>query len=381
MTNHSFKIFEKVKDLPSNWDQVAHQNVFLQRAYLSVLQAAAPLNMTCYFVGIYENSKLIGVAIAQHINLNYLESYGARDSSVKNFFRNFVFKKWASQVLFIGNNTVTGQNAFTFETEIPFDKISVLLYEMKKKLIVYLKDVNSSIHLVSIKDFYQDCAFELQNNGLSKLYCYESQPNMIFYLNENWENTSDYVAALSKKYRDQYKRATKKAAGIQLKNLTVDEIIFYEDQLYNLYLNVAKNAPFNTFFLPKNHFEMLKKQCKNKFLLYGYFYNGELVGFHSLFANGSFLETYFLGYDSLIQKDKMLYLNMLYNMTAFGIEHKYKTIIFGRTALEIKSSIGAIPIPMKVFVQHRRSIIHFFIGFIIKKVEPKINWQIRHPFQ
>jgi len=381
LTNNSFEIFAKVEDLPENWNQVARQNVFLQTSYLNVLQQAAPINMTCYFIGIYENSKLIGVAIAQHINLNYLQSFGTRDSSLKNIFRNFVFKNWASQVLFIGNNTVTGQNAFTFETEIPFDKISVLLKEIKKHLIVYLKSKNCPIHLVSIKDFYQDCASELKNNGLSKLYSYESQPNMIFYLNENWCSMSDYVASLSRKYRDQYKRATKKAASIQIKNLTFDEIVFHQERLYDLYLNVAKNAPFNTFFLPENHFSALKKQCQDKFLLYGYFNNDELVGFHTVFVNGTFLETYFLGYDSEIQKDKMLYLNMLYNMTAFGIEQKYKTIIFGRTALEIKSAIGAIPIPMTVFVQHRRSLIHFFIAFLIKKVEPKINWQIRHPFQ
>ena len=32
---------------------------------------------------------------------------------------------------------------------------------------------------------------------------------MIFYLDENWKSLEDYVAALSKKYRDQFKRARK----------------------------------------------------------------------------------------------------------------------------------------------------------------------------
>jgi len=32
----------------------------------------------------------------------------------------------------------------------------------------------------------------------------------------------------------------------------------------------------------------------------------------------------FLGYDSKVQKENMLYLNMLYNMTEYGIEHGFK---------------------------------------------------------
>ena len=45
-------------------------------------------------------------------------------------------------------------------------------------------------------------------------------------------------------------------------------------------------------------------------------------------VNDAVLETYFLGYDDQVQKDKMLYLNMLYNMTEFGIAHQFNKIIF-----------------------------------------------------
>jgi len=43
------------------------------------------------------------------------------------------------------------------------------------------------------------------------------------------------------------------------------------------------------------------------------------------------------------QKEKMLYLNMLYDMVCHSINKGFKQIIFARTALEIKSSVGAIP--------------------------------------
>ena len=106
-----------------------------------------------------------------------------------------------------------------------------------------------------------------------------------------------------------------------------------------------------------------------------------MVGFHTLLFNGSVLETYVLGYDEHIQKEKMLYLNMLYNMTKFGIEIQFKKIIFGRTALVIKSSIGATPIVMSGFIYHTNSWINKILPKIFPNLEPTLVWQQRHPFQ
>ena len=77
---------------------------------------------------------------------------------------------------------------------------------------------------------------------------------MIFHLHPSWQNSQDYVAALQKKYRDQYKRAQKKGEGIVCCELDLPMIQQHEEALYSLYHHVALNAPFNTFFLAKNHF-------------------------------------------------------------------------------------------------------------------------------
>uniref|UniRef100_UPI00404A1829 hypothetical protein n=1 Tax=Flavobacterium sp. TaxID=239 RepID=UPI00404A1829 len=186
---------------------------------------------------------------------------------------------------------------------------------------------------------------------------------------------------LQKKYRDQYKRAHKKCSVVIVKELSFEEVVLSEERIYDLYHYVAKNAPFNTFFLAKNHFSTFKKQCGNRFRIFGYFLENELIGFHSILLNEDVLETYFLGYDEYIQKEKMLYLNMLYNMTEFGIENNFKKIIFGRTALEIKSSIGAIPVKMSGFIYHTNYFINLFIGTFFKKLEPSSEWNLRHPFK
>jgi predicted N-acyltransferase len=377
----TYKIFSAINQLPDTWDEVAVENAFLQTSYLKVLEASAPTNMQCFYIGIFEKSELIGVALAQYLDLNKLESFGERDQCLKTYIRNFIFKNFASHVLLLGNNMITGQNGYVFSKDIDYKSINQLLVACANEIIKYFKNKGIKIHIVSFKDFYQHCADELKQFDFSSMYEFNTQPNMIFELPTNWKTNNDYIAAFSKKYRDQYKRAHKKIEGITIKELSLEDIIFNEARIYELYHHVAKNAPFNTFFLAKNHFSTFKKQCGNRFVLCGYFLNEKLVGFHTVLLNGTVLETYFLGYDEQVQKEKMLYLNMLYNMTQFGIENQFKKIIFGRTALEIKSSIGAEPILMTGFIYHTNKWIDQFMSTIFPKLEPSLAWQQRHPFK
>ena len=94
MENITFKIFNSTAALPLQWDQVAQQNVFLQTPYLTVLERSAPTNMQCFYIGIFEKSLLIGVSLAQHLNLNVLESFGERDKCFKTTLRNYIFKNF-----------------------------------------------------------------------------------------------------------------------------------------------------------------------------------------------------------------------------------------------------------------------------------------------
>ncbi|WP_394760076.1 GNAT family N-acetyltransferase [Flavobacterium sp.] len=381
MESNSFKIYSSIIDLPETWNTVAIGNAFLQTPYLKVLEDSAPTNMECFYIGIFEDTELIGVALAQYLDLNKLESFGERDKCVKKAIRNFVFKKFASHTLFLGNNMITGQNGYAFSKPINFKCISKLLIESSEAIIDYFKKKKITIHIVSFKDFYQECSVELKKYEFSNLYEFNVQPNMVFELQSNWKTNDDYVAAFSKKYRDQYKRAHKKCEDIEVRELGYDEILLHEERLYELYHYVAQNAPFNTFFLAKNHFSTFKKQLQEQLRLCGYFLQGKLVGFHTLLLNGDVLETYFLGYDNHIQKEKMLYLNMLYNMTKFGIENQFQKIIFGRTAIEIKSSIGAQPVMMSGFLYHTNKYINKYISRIFRNLEPELEWQQRHPFK
>lgn len=378
---YSFTIYNETAQLPLNWDDLAVSTVFLSKKYLEVLERAAPENMICHFIGIFDNETLVGIAITQFLNLNILESFGERDKCIKTTIRNIIFKRFASHVLVIGNNMLTGQNSFAFAPFINTQQALETLFEAVTALRKIFQTKGIKIHITTYKDFDQQEIKNFDPTVFKDNYKFSTQPNMVFTIDPKWEHEDHYINALSKKYRDQYKRGRKKASSIEKRKLSLEEIIALENTIYNLYFHVATNAPFNTFFLPKNHFSVFKAAFKDKFLFYGYFLDGKLIGFNTLIKNGAVMDTYFLGYDEKIQREKMLYLNMLYDMIAYSINKKFTKIVFARTALEIKSSVGAKPIEMFGLMQHSNSLITTLLPRFFKYLEPETHWQERNPFK
>lgn len=380
-SSYSYKIYSSVDELPTNWDDLAISTIFLSKKYLEVLEKSSPENMICHFIGIFKNGLLAGIAISQFLDLNKLETFGERDKCIKTAVRNFAFKNFCSNVLLIGNNMLTGQNAFAFSDEIDKKEATRTLKLASSALKKLFESKGKKIHITSFKDFDQEEIKHFDISEFKNNYQFSTQPNMVFTINEDWKSEQDYIDSLSKKYKDQYKRARKKAALIEKRKMNLEDIIAYEETIYDLYLHVAKNAPFNTFFLTKNHFRKFKEIFHDKFLFYGYFINEKLIGFNTLIKNGDAMDTYFLGYDESIQREKMLYLNMLYDMIAYSINKGFKEIIFARTALEIKSSVGAKPVKMYGFIAHSNPIINSQMPKIFRYLEPETIWKERNPFK
>lgn len=377
----SIKIYSSVSELPENWNSMTLANIFLSKEYLAVLEKSAPTNMTCHFIGLFKDGELAGVALSQFLDLNKMESFGERDKCLKTVVRNVVFKNFCSHILIIGNNMLTGQNAFAFSDKI--DKIHGLqaLKIASKKLEIIFKKKGLQVHVTTFKDFAMEESAGFKLAGYQNYFQYSTQPNMLFVIPSHWKSEQDYINALTKKYRDQYKRARKKAEGIEKRKMHLEDIIKHEDTIYDLYHHVAKNAHFNTFFLTKHHFRTFKEKLNDKFLFYGYFLDEKLIGFNTLIKNGEVMDTYFLGYDESVQREKMLYLNMLYDMVAYSINKGFKEIIFARTALEIKSSIGAKPQEMFGLGQHSNTFIDLAFEKIFCYLEPTVVWQERNPFK
>lgn len=374
---YNFKIFNSTKELPEEWNSIIGQhNIMLSEEYFCVLEESKPTNMKYSFVGFFSDEDLIGGTLFQY--LNFIEHKSFQKGEMLCSIRNFLAKQLSKDVLILGNNMLTGQNGFYFNTsKISNEKAITLLNEASKGVA----NVLGKTSLVIYKDYQKSFLKNFDEEEFKSFYRFSVQPNMILNIKPEWKSFEDYSNDLSKKYRARLKSAKKKIDGIQKTELDIHSIKKYQNEMNILYQNVAENAPFNTFFLKENHFESMKQNLQKNFKVFGYFFNEKLIGFYTLILNNNDIDTYFLGYDKEIQKEKQIYLNMLFDMIEFGVSNQSKRIVFGRTALEIKSTIGAEPVEIFGLIKHNNKAINPFMEKIFTSLNPKVEWIQRKPFK
>lgn len=374
---YTFKKYKSVAEIPNDWNHVIGQhNIMLSKEYLETLENSGPENMKCFYAGFFLAGELIGGALFQYLNFIRHKTF-QRDSAFCGV-KNFVAKKFSRNVMILGNNMLTGQNGFYFDaSKITVDQALPLL----SRAVQEMQKQEGKTSLIIYKDYQAGFISHFQGRNHQSFFRFSVQPNMILRLQENWLTFEDYLNAFSTKYRTRAKSAKKKSDGISKIEMDLDEIKKHQKEMNLLYQNVAENAPFNTFFLTENHFKSMKESLKGNFRVFGYYSDGQLIGFYTLILNNKDIDTYFLGYDKGLQREKQIYLNMLLDMVEFGIYEKFSRIIFGRTALEIKSTIGAQPVEIFGLIKHQNRFINQFMKRIFISLNPAADWIQRKPFK
>ncbi|MBO3096771.1 GNAT family N-acetyltransferase [Gelidibacter pelagius] len=381
-----FKRYGFIAQIPPEWNGLVAHDLFLQTTYLKALEDASPTTISLYYIGVFNDDILVGIAIIQRVKL-YAKDMFRRESSSRliSILKDGLTRILKGNILVVGNLTHTGQHGLYFNPDlISQDVFLETLFEAIDDLKIHIRKNNhKTIRAILFKDYFKHDSFHDSDKLLDKhgLYKINVQPNMVLEMPPHWHSMADYFNDLKKKYKTRYKRAKKKFGNITSKELTEEEVLNNSEHLHQLYKNVSNNASFNTFVLPEHHFYTFKHTLKDKFRIYGYYLNDELIGFYSLILNDQSLETYFLGYEEANQYDNQLYLNMLYEMIVFGIDHRFKSIVYARTAMEIKSSVGAQPKSMSMYLRHTNPLLNALLKPIFKIINPEQNWEERHPFK
>lgn len=382
-----YKLYNSVNDLPNTWDSLPVKDVFLKTPFLIALENSNPSNISTYYLAVFSKETLVAIAIIQRVEM-YVDDVFRKTSN--QFFKRcgkwLISKIVKGNALIVGNLMHTGQHGLYYHSEmVSLDAFLNIISKSLKELSESIrKDFNKKIRIISFKDYFEED--EIHKAELffrkEKLYKTQVQPNMIFDVRNDWRTPEDYSATFNKKYRRRYKTARKKAINITKRELNSDDILRLSESIYQLYENVSDNAGVNSFKLHKDHFLHLKQNLKDDFKLFGYFIAEELVGFYTLIRNFDTLETYFLGYRQDLQHQNQMYLNMLFDMASYGINYCFKQVVFARTAMEIKSSIGAKPHDMYIYLKHTNNVIaNTVLKMVVKYANPIRAWEERHPFR
>ncbi len=375
-----------------DWNKIAcHGSPFLNISYLSVLENEHPDNMCFHYAVIYSDERPVAITYFQVVNFSSetFESYINQENTevscpVTNYLKKYLtnhlicnVSKMNMRLLICGNAFVSGEHGLACipgmnKTEI-FDVLADIIYEISE-----IEKSRGKIAAILVKDFStsaKDVADELKE---FKYHDFLVEPNMI--VNINWETFEEYLNAMSKKYRNRAKSIIKKGTDIQRKYLSVNDIQENAGKIQILYDNVHLKATFRMASLTADYFVEMKNRLQNQFNFIAYYYENELIGFRTSFVMNDSIEAHFIGLNYQVNKELELYQNILYDYVKETIEKRLPKLTLGRTASEIKSTVGAEAYQLICYVRHRNPISNQLIKPFIDSIKTT-EWIPRNPFK
>lgn len=365
-------------------------DLFMTPLFLNVLEKAPPTGFQFCYIAFLKNDHFLGLMVCEikHFKADESLNFSVKSSPTLLLkFRKWLAQKVQFQTLIVGSLLLTGEHSFIFKSDFPTDYKNILIENGVIHAKKMLAEENVIIKNVFFKDFFTSQKWVGSNNKYQSLLGegyneFQVEPNFIFNIPSDWGNFDDYLAALSSKYRVRAKRAFKKCQQIEAKVFNEERILAHKDRINELYYNVRNKSAFNLVDLNENYFYELKRQLGDKFRLIGYFSpSGDLIGFFTTIENGEELEAHFLGYDAQWNHTHQIYLNFLFDIIKIGIETQSKRVIFGRTANEIKSSVGAEAHDMYLYMKHENPIINRLLPYFLRILKPREVWVPRQPFK
>ena len=329
------------------------------------------------YVCISNNNIAQALALVQIIELSV--DVILKNIKVSPFFRkilNAFFCNDHIKIMFCGNIFLSGEHGISF-SENCNKKNTVLQIG---KALDNIAKTTRPLHAIFIKDFETSAleyASDFEHFGFTNI---KVEPNMLISLKPEWRTFEDYKAALKSKYRVKANKAGSKSKALEVRIFSKKDVELFKNELQNLYQNTIDNANFNAQVLDLNTYIKLKDSYKDNFIVWSYFLDDKIVGFLSALKNKNQLDAHFIGLNYSLNKSHAIYPRILNDYIRLGLEKKVEIINLGRTASEIKSTIGAQPLELSCYIKHKNKFINILIKPFFKKIQIK-SFKQHSPFK
>lgn len=387
----SFSLFDKAEQIPTHdWEAISkNKTTFLEKEYLKIVERGEHTKLMCRYVVVYHRKKPCGIIYYQIVDFKaevFGELMNQQVESLKstrmNLFERYVDsnkKEVLLRLFTCGNNLISGEYGFLFDKKIELAEAHELLLKITD-LVSKEEKLRGTISAILLKDFYKPLEPE-------KLFTCEKysrffvEPNMIVSIPETVNSLAEYIELFSKKYRNRAKSIFKNREGIKQQMLSAEEIKHYEADMYKLYESIFDKAKFKLIKLPHDYFSAVKAIYGDKFTVNGFFYENKLIAFGSSFVmEDGFLEAHYIGFDYTLNTQFDLYQNLLYCAINEAIKHKCTWVNLGRTAAEIKTTVGAKPEDLVCYIKPQNTISKLIQKPFISFLQPA-EWIPRNPFK
>jgi predicted N-acyltransferase len=371
---------------PASWDAVAsQQTLFLQRRYLRCMEsepgssslrhryalisgAEGPIGVACFQITDFVGKPAEGwLARKTPVSSRLAKQLGLTDPSL------------SVRVIVCGSAFTTGEHGFAFAPTVDQTRavqaLATAVRQVEREQVA-----GDGYSAVLIKEFFPGSTTEaerLKDHSFSEI---ATAPNMVLLVDPEWGSFDGYLASLSSKFRVKAKRAYAKSEALVVRDLSEDDLRHHHLRIAELYDAVLDRADYRLGKLDPKVLANLRGALAGDYLMKGYFLGDELVGFMSGFVDGDTLEAHVVGVDYELNREHGIYSRMLYDYLRVALERGVSRVNYGRTADEIKSSVGAVPVGMTCYVRHRERTLNKLLPALARYVRlPQAP--LREPFK
>lgn len=390
---YDFQVFQSAAEIPRrDWMEVMPQdNPYLSIDYLKVLENETKENLNFLYGIAYLKGKPVvatafnmvdfsGAGLIPYIPGDKAEGLTkALLSPFRNLVR-FILNRMNWRVL-LASNVITPESCSFYFKDIN-EKIA---YQILSDLMCHIKinklhqgDTSITHFLITDIPMYRSEGDKvLRRKRFSRFL---SEPEMMLRFREGWNSYADYLAAITAKYRTKAKSVMKKSKALECRDLDLEYIRIHQDKIFSLYKNVIEKAKFMISEVKPGYFVELKRIYGEELKFKGYFIEDELVSFVMGIGCQGRMDIHFIGLDYEHNSRHRIYQRMLYDDIGFSIENGDAAVNFGRTATEIKSTLGADPIDKWNYMKSLNPLSNLLQKPFYMFLKPA-EWTARNPFK
>ena len=353
------------------------KSVYFSKPFLKAFELSNPQIEFKYITISNAKKNTIALALVQVINLSVEGTL--KNIKVASFVRKFLslfFWNDHIKIMFCGNIFLSGEHGISSSDGISKNEIMIQIGTALDAVAANTKP----LHAIFIKDFKGESlknTRQFLNFGYSEI---KVEPNMIIQLQPEWKSFEDYKNILKSKYRVKANKADSTSSTLDTRLFTEHDFETYKDELQALYQNTIANASFNAQVLNLNTYIHLRATFKDNFIVKAYFLEDKLAGFLTALVNKNTLDAHFIGLDYELNKSHAIYPRILNDYVRLGIERQVSSINLGRTASEIKTTIGANPLELSCYIKHKNPFLNSLIKPFFKRIKVK-EFRQHSPFK
>lgn len=375
-------LFDSIHDVNEDeWNKAVPESKGLMRhPYLRAVENSSSESQQSRYVLIYKDNMPVAAAIFNIVSLTG-QDYGSINAEQNTFERltKSIKDKVKLSMLVCGHTHISGDHGFIYSSEISsreaYHALADACYKIRRS-----EKLHDKINLQLIKDFYEGEFESSKYLQVFKYHQFKIDPNMILNIRPQWNSFEDYLQAMNTKYRKKAVSVVKQGMNLKRRNLTEEEIRESAEQIQMLYLQVANKAKVRINHYDVSYFIQLKINLKDAFELIAYYRDGEMVAFSTVIFWGDNCEAHSIGINYEFNTVFAIYQNMLYHYVRIAIERRKRALILGRTAMEMKSNIGAEPVEMCCYVRHSGRFLNRAFKPIFNYIK-QTEWTQRSPFK